>query len=91
MPNNSKEVQPPILEEEAILPPADAISSPCCLETSAGALLPDVTAKLYEKRVFFHVQKLVVFLEVTLQLEIYYNLRFKCLHPHPPKENFLLH
>lgn len=66
-----KEVQPPILEEEAILPPDDRISSPRCLETSGGATLPDVTAKVYGNCVFFQVQKIVAFLEITLQLQIY--------------------
>lgn len=56
--NNSKEVQLPILEEEASFPSADTPSALLLsVSASGGALLPDVTAKPFENSMFFHVQK----------------------------------
>lgn len=69
------------MEEEAIFSSADGISSPCCVETSGGTSLPDAIAELQENYTFFHGQETAAFLELSLQLENYYNLHSRCLPP----------
>lgn len=40
-----------------------------------------MTAELQENYMFFHSQEIAAFLELSLQLENYYNLYSRCLPP----------